>query len=250
VNPFYLGTRERRIFAIYEPAVGRREQARAAVLCYPWGPEYVFAHRCMRQLAAKLAVAGFHTLRFDFFGSGDSGGDMLQADLAGWGADTELAIEAIRDIAGVSRVTLVGMRLGANVAALTAARTPTACDTLVLWDPIVSGSEYLRCLLAQSRTAASAEGGSVEIEGFPLTQRMMRDIEAIDFSATMNLPACRSLMLVTEPGQPALPAQAASPAEGALTLEFLPSPCPWIESVTTTGAVPARAIQRIAEWLS
>ena len=71
MTPFYFGAGPQRLFGIYEPAVLTGRGKRGAVLCYPWGPEYVHAHRVMRQLAIKLAGAGVHTLRFDFFGTGD-----------------------------------------------------------------------------------------------------------------------------------------------------------------------------------
>ena len=99
MNPLYIGTRGRRLFGIHEPPAVKAGRARAAVLCYPWGSEYLFAHRTLRQLAVRLCGAGFHTLRFDFFGTGDSSGDMLDADLAGWEGDTESAVEGIKDIA-------------------------------------------------------------------------------------------------------------------------------------------------------
>ena len=89
----------------------------------------------MRHLATKLSQAGFHTLRFDYFGTGDSAGDLIDADLTGWEGNAESAIEGLKDIAGAPRVTLVGMRIGATVAARAAARLADEIEALVLWDP-------------------------------------------------------------------------------------------------------------------
>ena len=66
------------------------------VLCYPWGSEYIHAHRALRQLATRLSMAGFHTLRFDYFGTGDSAGEMEDADLGVWEDDIETAIEELK----------------------------------------------------------------------------------------------------------------------------------------------------------
>jgi len=177
VNPFFLGTAERRIFAIHEPAAASSARPRAAVLCYPLGSEYVCAHRSLRHLAARLAKGGFHTLRFDYFGTGDSGGDEGEADAAGMEADVEAAMESVRDIAGTARVALVGLRAGANVAARVAARSPGQVEALVLWDPIMSGGEGVplpapptrSLVLVTQRTEAavalrSMEGSSVAVE--------------------------------------------------------------------------------------
>jgi pimeloyl-ACP methyl ester carboxylesterase len=137
VNPLYLGTRERRLFAVYEPAAVKDRRTRAAVLCYPWGAEYVYAHRTMRQLAVKLSTCGFHTLRFDYFGTGDSGGEDSEANPAAADVDVESAIEGLQDIVGVARVALIGLRLGATLAARAAMRRKENIEALVLWDPIV-----------------------------------------------------------------------------------------------------------------
>lgn len=141
MNPLYLGTQERRLFAVYEPAAVKDRRARAAVLCHPWGAEYVYAHRTMRQLAVKLSACGFHTLRFDYFGTGDSGGEAFEANPAAAEADVESAMEGLQDIVGAARVTLIGLRLGATLAARTAMRRKEYVEALVLWDPIILPEE-------------------------------------------------------------------------------------------------------------
>jgi pimeloyl-ACP methyl ester carboxylesterase len=257
VNPLYLGTGERRLFGIYEPPAVKLARPRAAVLCYPWGSEYVNAHRSMRHLATKLSQAGFHTLRFDFFGTGDSAGDLVDADLTGWERDTETAIEGLKDIAGAPRVTLVGMRIGATVAARAAARRADEIEALVLWDPIVSGPEYLRSMnitvpvpipvqIAAPDTLAVAE-----IDGYPLSVWMLRGFEAIDLRADLAAAKQRSLVLVTE----RLVSHAnlerhMSVAGPRAALEFVIAPYPWREEATLTGAVQVQAIERIVEWLA
>jgi uncharacterized protein len=141
VNPLYLGTQERRLFAAYEPAAVKDRPARAAVLCHPWGAEYVYAHRSMRQLAVKLSACGVHTLRFDYFGTGDSGGEDAEADPDAAVADIETAAEGLQDMLGVARVALIGLRLGATLAARAAVRGKEHVDALVLWDPIILPEE-------------------------------------------------------------------------------------------------------------
>ncbi len=105
------------------------------MLCQPLGTEYTYAHRSMRQLALRLTIAGFHTIRFDYFGTGDSAGADSPLSSAGCEVDVESAMEALADIAGTARVTLIGLRAGANIAAQVAARRGADVETLVLWDP-------------------------------------------------------------------------------------------------------------------
>jgi uncharacterized protein len=248
MTPFYFGAGRQRLFGIYEPAVLTGRGKRGAVLCYPWGPEYVHAHRVMRQLAIRLAGAGVHTLRFDFFGTGDSAGEMVDADLATWEADIELAMEELRDIFGPTRMTLIGLRLGATLAARVAARRPKDVDTLVLWDPILSGSDYLASLGATA--APGASDLPLTVRGFPVTAEMHRDLRAIALAPPLTPPGARGLTLITDPEADAPPP---GPWDGKPerpdTTEFIKAVCPWIEDPDTIGAVPVAVLQRIVDWL-
>lgn len=224
MNPLFIGTAERRLFGIYEPAAASRGKPRAAVLCYPLGSEYIYAHRSMRQLAARLAAAGYHTLRFDYFGTGDSSGETAQSDLVGSHADAEAAIEALKDIAAAPKVALIGLRAGANIAVSVASRHESEVDALVLWDPIVSGEQYVSSLQTNE-----------------IGDTMLHDLRSIDLRSNLGRLPHRSMILVTErlPGHEQL----------GVPVEFVTAACPWVESITTSGALPVPAIQRIEEWL-
>ncbi len=249
MTPFYFGSGARRLFGIYEPAAVAGTGTRLAVICQPWGAEYVFAHRTLRLLAIRLAAAGFHTLRFDYFGTGDSAGDMTDADLPGWEADTEQAMEELREIAGASRIALIGMRLGATIAARVAARRPRDVDALVLWDPIISGTDFLPGVAA----AATGAEQTIVVHGFPLTARMQCDVRAIELGPLLAAPTTRSLLAITErrPLHASLPEVPAGPGEGSLAIEFITDVCPWIwfDPTENVGAVPVGVIQRIVRWL-
>jgi uncharacterized protein len=225
MNPLFIGTAERRLFGLYEPAASMRGKQRAAVLCYPWGMEYIYAHRSMRQLASRLSAAGFHTLRFDYFGTGDSSGEMEQANLVGSYTDVESAIEALKDIAGTSKVALIGLRVGANIALNVASRLGSEVEALVLWDPIVSGEQYVATLQEDS----------------DVSETVLHEIRSLDLPSSLEGIPERSMILVTE----RLPfhEQLAKP------VEFVPTACPWVEEITMSGALPVPAIQRIEEWL-
>jgi pimeloyl-ACP methyl ester carboxylesterase len=246
-NPFYFGTSDRRLFGIYEPAAFGSPGKRAAILCYPWGPEYLHAHRTMRQLTLKLSAAGFYTLRFDYFGTGDSGGEAGDADLKGWEIDIEMAMEEIKDIVGAARITLIGLRLGASVAARLAARFSSRIDTLVLWDPVVSGEVYLTQLGVPSNA-----NQPLEVLGFPLPENMIRDILALELSTLILKDLPRNLTLVTErtpPHASLVPLTAWPSGTEPSAIEFMIDFCPWTENSITTGMVPFGIIERIVAWL-
>jgi pimeloyl-ACP methyl ester carboxylesterase len=259
MNPIYFGNGRRRLFGIYEsPRVGSAN-TRAVVLCHPWGSEYVHAHRSMRQLAIKLTVAGFHCLRFDYFGTGDSAGDTTEGELKGWEADIESAIEELQETTGRAEVSLVGLRLGATLAASVAAKQRGAIETLVLWDPVVSGEEYLQglhvasALMPRRQPAArpAESGGGHEILGFPLPASLAREFQAIDLSALLPLLPARTLILVSHPlpSHDSLRPALAMRSAGSLPIEHVVDMPAWIETWPSTGATPVKVLQRIALWL-
>lgn len=136
MNLLSLGVAGREIFALHDPAVKGAPRARAAVICNPEGIEQVYSHRALRHLAVRLARRGFHVLRFDYYGTGDSGGEDGEATRDGMVGDVAFAIEAARDAAAVAQVALIGLRAGADIAAAYARRQTGEIASLVLWDPL------------------------------------------------------------------------------------------------------------------
>ena len=109
MQPFYFGTSQKQLFGVYHAPDGKSARQSAILLCQPLGHEYLRAHRAFRNLAVSLAGQGFHVLRFDYFGCGDSGGDQEQATIDQCLADLSTAVEELKDTAGVPRVSLVGL---------------------------------------------------------------------------------------------------------------------------------------------
>ena len=69
---FFFGNPGSPLYGSYESPSASVRRDCGIVLCYPLMAEYLRSHRAFRQLAVRLAEAGFPVLRFDYFGSGDS----------------------------------------------------------------------------------------------------------------------------------------------------------------------------------
>lgn len=235
MNLLTLGSVERSLFAIHEPAAETGGRLRAAVICNPWGEEYTCAHRSLRHLASRLTRCGVHVLRFDYHGTGDSGGDESDVDLAGLESDIGQAVEAAQDVTGARQITLIGLRLGANLAVRVASRARAEVNALVVWDPLLASCGDTDDLPDEWRAAGLLPHPSADLPARALV--VLTDLdEALD---------------VGHKSRPA-PASAAVRAEQLAhwpeVASVRASRC-WEGSATTTGAIPAAIFERIETWL-
>jgi pimeloyl-ACP methyl ester carboxylesterase len=186
VNPVFFGRAPKSLFGVHRAPAGRSARATGIVLCYPFGQEYMRAHRAFRQLAMLLSRSGFHTLSFDYFGTGDSSGDAREATLSQWIEDAQAAADELRDTAELQRIAFVGLRLGASIAALAAAGRSDV-EHVVMWDPAVRGPDYLREILEDYVPNADDEAhpgdGTIGVRGFPLTAALQAEIAKLDLLA-------------------------------------------------------------------
>ncbi|HET7546903.1 MAG TPA: alpha/beta hydrolase [Usitatibacter sp.] len=180
-TPGYFPSARGEIFGWYHESSGAQGAA-VAVICPPIGSEYTRSHRSLRHLADRLALAGVPALRFDYHGAGDSPGTDLDPDrLGAWRADIAAAIAHARRLSGCARVHLVGVRLGATLAALASAEADI--DRLVLWNPCVQGRAYareLRALAAAAERQSCDIPGALESAGFVISAETLAAIGAID----------------------------------------------------------------------
>ena len=202
MNCFFFGSSDRSLFGVYQPPKGRVAREEGIVLCYPMGQEYMRAHRAFRQLSNLLSRAGYHVLRFDYYGTGDAMGESLEASTVQWQQDIGTAIEELKDNAGIEKVSLVGLRLGAALAVLAGAGRPDVED-VVLWDPVVSGSEYLANLLenaegSEEDKTGDAPAGTVGVLGFPITPSLQEEFRELDITQLGAVVASKLAVFVSD----------------------------------------------------
>ena len=141
MTPMFFGNSNAPLFGVLHEASSEQVRDHGVLLCPPIGQEYVRSHWAMRQVALALARVGFACLRFDWYGVGDSSGELRQASIARWHSDAAAAAQELRDLSGVPRISVVGLRLGAAIALSTAGQIKPS--RLVLWDPVLDGSAYV-----------------------------------------------------------------------------------------------------------
>lgn len=140
--PLLFGSGSAPLYGVYHPAAEPRKR-RGALILNPWGWEALRAHRTLRMLAERLAGKGYDVLRFDYFGTGDSAGENHEVSWARWLDDAGFAMDELKVLASVQRVTVVGLRVGGLLATGLLGRRSRDMDRVVLWAAPRSGAEAL-----------------------------------------------------------------------------------------------------------
>jgi pimeloyl-ACP methyl ester carboxylesterase len=140
MRPFFFG-RDRRLYGALHEARGAARGV-GVLLCYPGVQEYNVTHWAFRRLASLLVRAGFHVLRFDYSCTGDSEGETHDGRVDHWLEDIATAADELKDAAGVRKISLLGLRLGALLAARAVSAGLEVKD-LVLWEPVFTGAGYV-----------------------------------------------------------------------------------------------------------
>lgn len=176
------------------------------VLCPTHGEEGLCAYWAYRTLARRLAVAGFHCLRFDPHGTGDSRGDDRSPErVAAWLSSIDSAVDVLRARSGVAEISLFGMRIGGTLATQAASRRDDIAS-LVLWSPCTTGRVYLRELHALQMMLTGTEftdkvvagvknEGDVEAAGFLFSAETVADLRALKPFTSARRPAPRILVI-------------------------------------------------------
>jgi pimeloyl-ACP methyl ester carboxylesterase len=170
------------------PAAARAQNgldapAPAVLLCNPFGQEAIRCHRAFRLLAARLASSGMPSVRFDYFGTGDSPGNDGEGDVSRWKRDIAAAHQALLVRSGSEDIVWLGLRLGGCVALEATALVEHAPTRIVLWDPVIDGVRYLEALAHRHAFWTRRQGVIDEALGFQLPQRLRAQIAAIDLAA-------------------------------------------------------------------
>lgn len=183
--PIYFGDSEHALFGIYHPPRKARTKAISAVLCHPFGNEYVGAYRTTRVLAEQLSEAGVSVLRFDYYGTGDSMGASDGVSIAQWLKDIDAAIDEIQGASGAERTSLIGLRLGGTLAELAAAPRDDI-DRVVLWEPVLNGRQHVelhrtrhKAWLQEDR-CRTEDSSDNEALGHPLTDALIDEVNQLD----------------------------------------------------------------------
>lgn len=180
---------------------------RGVLLCPAFGLEGLTTRRALADLADRLAAHGLSCLVFDWIGTGDSCGDDRDPDrLAAWTASFHAAVAALRRECAVDEVVVVGLRLGAMLAARAAATRDDIAEFVAL-APVVSGrlhvreQESLARLLRVRRDDDPPDGdedGGFALAGFFTAAATASELKALDLRRLDHPPAPRARIIARD----------------------------------------------------
>lgn len=180
-----------------------------------------------------MASAGYSVLQVDLHGCGDSSGDFGDASWENWIDDVRLACNWFQK-RGDSTLWLWGLRTGCLLACEAAARIATPIQ-LLMWQPVVSGKQYLQQFLRLKIAGEMlggenkglmlllreqlARGDSVEVAGYCLSSGVVSGLERAELAVpegvgriewlelsaqlngTLSPSACARLAKLQSPGR-------------------------------------------------
>jgi len=190
---------EKQLFGMYYPPVNQGKKNIGVLLLYPIQQEYMRCHWGFKHMAKLLSKQGFPVFKFDYYGTGDSYGESQDFSLEQCLKDIKLAEQEFKLRSGIHSVAIVGLRLGATLAAMYANQNST--KQLILWDPVVQGDSHLKELssLQQQLLKRIKENAYFfsgiktkqpqppnELLGYSISESLYHHIQALDLSQIFN----------------------------------------------------------------
>ncbi|MBK7356822.1 hydrolase 2, exosortase A system-associated [Propionivibrio sp.] len=148
----------RRFCLFYQPET-QSDWRGAVVYVHPFAEEMNKSRRMVALQARALAAVGYGVLQIDLQGCGDSSGDFGDASWERWVEDVCLACHWLQQ-RSTAELWIWGLRVGGLLASAAAARIDRPSN-LLLWQPVVSGKQFLQQFL-RLKLAGEMQGGDAK----------------------------------------------------------------------------------------
>ena len=234
---------------IHRPAgiyAGRR--APVVIFFHGFTGDRMESHWIFIKCARALAREGIASLRFDFYGSGESDGTFLEASLQSEIADARAAVRFIERQKGIDpqRLGLCGLSLGGCVAACSA--RAAKARALVLWSAVAHPA-ILQKLSVKRGKPSPNHPGAFEYDAREISARFLKDAARVDPLGAIR--RFRAPTLILHPGNdtavPRSHAQDFLQASGAEIKEKVI--IPGADHTFTSIAWESEVIGKTVEWL-
>ncbi len=256
----FLRVGDRAVFgALHTPPTETDPTGTGVLILPPWGWDEVASHRERLAWADHLAARGHQALRIDLPGTGDSSGGPMDGGLVdAWVAAAAAAVAWLRAEQGVARVVVIGLGLGALIAA-DAIAGGSPVDDLVWWGAPSDGRGFVREArafgLLQSRTYGVKHNGylpegAMEVSGFVLSSETASRLSHLDPTA-MPTGFLRRALLLSRDRLPAPSAHGAHLSKLGVAVRVEPADG-WAAMCVHPErfAPPTSVFRRVDDWLA
>jgi exosortase A-associated hydrolase 2 len=180
------------------------------IYCHPFAEEKNMSHSLVVKSCRKFAKSGFHVMRFDFSGCGDSEGDLKDSTVSDWQYDLNQAIKIFKAEVGIEKYYLWGLRMGAGIAIMHAKNDEQTAG-LILWQPPLNFSIHIKQFLRRafsteitkktpkSIVRTSYESVSDELKyiiGYPISKKLISSFRSID-NAPEKITLSKQVLIIT-----------------------------------------------------
>ena len=180
MEPFYFG-RDSGLFGMYHMAEGIPRK-HGVLVAGPLLNEGIRAQFALRLIANRCAANGYDVLRFDYAGLGNSIGRPADFSIGRWQRDIITEAQELQGVSGAENKTVICVRFAANLLASVSQSTPF--DRLLLWDPVLTGNDWLAELReareSLPRLLLDSAGFSEEYSGHVVSPSFAADLSKRD----------------------------------------------------------------------
>ncbi len=137
---FYFGINNA-LYGVYHPP-SKPSRNYSVLICPPIGYEYFRCQALLIQISKSLSEQGVPVMYFDYYGTGNSHGLEITANIERWKEDQKSAASELINRSNNSHITVLGVRLGGSLALESFSNSNDV--NLVLWDPVFNGKDHIK----------------------------------------------------------------------------------------------------------
>lgn len=206
MKPFFLQCPSGQVFVTTYLAEAKENSSRWVIHFPAFAEEMNKSRPMVSSMARKWAAAGYNVLIPDLYGTGDSGGEFVDAKWADWREDMHFLLQWVFSHAAQS-IVFWGLRTGCLLAAdlyrVVDDSERHRIDQLIFWQPVLKGdqfvTQFLRLRVAASMMLGGKETvatlrkiiikqGCMEVAGYELNSDLVSQIGEVSLLNLMPSP--------------------------------------------------------------
>lgn len=206
IKGHFVATRSGALFVVQ---FGQANPDKSILLLPSIFEEMNLSRAVLAKQAQYLADSGYCVYCLDYFGSGDSEGEIEQAEVNIWLQNITDAAAWLNS-AGVNSLRLWGMRFGGLLAtlALQDVTKILSVSQMILWKPVNKGkqfmTQFLRLKQANSMMQGSEKvnwretilsGNNTDVAGYEISAQLLASIDSLEMPLSFSAPVAEHLSI-------------------------------------------------------